>query len=554
MIKENFIKIYENSFKENWELPALTDYSKNQTFTFEQVAAEIARLHILFKECQVKPGDKIALVGKDSVRWCIVYMAVMTYGAVIVPILQDFNPNDIHHIINHSESVLLFVSDRIWDSLDEDKIKDLRGIFSLTDYRCVHQRDGQHIQKIMLSLDKKFNDKYPKGFTPNDIKYADVSNGKVVLLNYTSGTTGFSKGVMLTGNNLAGNVTYAHTLGLLYRGDRELCFLPLAHAYSCAFNFLVPMSVGTHVYMLDKVPSPKILLKAFKEIKPNLILTVPLIMEKIYKKMILPQLNKRTIKLALNLPLLDTRIYAQIRKKLVEAFGGEFREVIVGGVAMNQEVTDFLYKIKFPFTIGYGMTECGPLISYDNYREYVPGSCGQPLKGIMEVRIDSNDPYNEVGEIQVRGENVMKGYYKNTEATKSAFTDDGWLHTGDLGTLDNDNHIFIRGRSKTIILGASGQNIYPEEIESKLNILPFVMESLVVEKNGKLVGLVYPDYDTVDRTGISHSDLLVIMEQNRKELNKLLAPFEAVHQIQLYPNEFEKTPKKSIKRYLYNNY
>lgn len=554
MIQENFIKIYENSFKENWSLPALTDYSKNITFTFEDVAKEIARIHILFEECQIRRGDKIALIGKDSSRWCIVYMAAVTYGAIIVPILQDFHPNDVHHIINHSESVFLFVSDRIWDSLEEDKIEEIRGVFSLSDFRCLHQRDGESIQKLMKAMDEKMKQKYPNGFTKDDIKYADLDNDKVVLLNYTSGTTGFSKGVMLTGNNLAGNVTYAKTLDLLFRGDRELCFLPLAHAYSCAFNFLVPMAVGAHVYMLGKVPSPKILLKAFEEVKPNLILTVPLILEKIYKKMILPQLNKTTMKLALNIPLLDSRIYAQIRKHLVDAMGGRFREVIVGGAAMNQEVSDFLYKIKFPFTIGYGMTECGPLISYDHNYEYVPGSCGQVLKGIMEVRIASDDPYNKVGEIQVRGENVMKGYYKNEEATSNIFTEDGWLRTGDLGTIDADNHIFIRGRSKTMILGASGQNIYPEEIESKINNLPFVMESIVIEKNGKLVALVYPDYDTVDGTGISHTDLPLIMEQNRTELNKQLASYEMVSEIQLYPTEFEKTPKKSIKRYLYNNY
>ena len=554
MIKENFIKIYEESFKENWALPALTDYGKSKTFTFGYVATEIARIHLLFHECQVRRGDKIALIGKDSSRWCIAYMAVVTYGAIIVPILQDFNPNDVHHIINHSESVFLFVSDRIWDSLEEDKIEEVRGVFSLSDYRCLHQRDGENIQKLMKSLDEKMTEKYPDGFTQEDIKYAELDNDKVVEINYTSGTTGFSKGVMLTGNNLAGNVTYARTLDLLFRGERELCFLPLAHAYSCAFNLLVPMAFGVHVYLLGKVPSPKILLKAFEEVKPNLILMVPLILEKIYKKMILPQLNKRTLKLALNIPLLDSRIYAQIRKHLVDALGGRFREVIVGGAAMNQEVTDFLYKIKFPFTIGYGMTECGPLISYDHNNEYVPGSCGQILKGIMKVRIDSEDPYNKVGEIQVSGENVMKGYYKNDEATQNVFTEDGWLRTGDLGTIDHDNRIFIRGRSKTMILGASGQNIYPEEIESKLNNLPFVMESLVVEKNGKLIGMVYPDYDTVDSTGISHTDLPVIMEQNRIELNKLLAPYETISEIQLYPTEFEKTPKKSIKRYLYSNY
>lgn len=554
MIQENFIKIYEKSFQENWDLPALTDYVEQKTLTFADVAKEIARFHILFRECQIRRGDKIALIGRDCANWCVVYMAAVTYGAIIVPILPDFNPNDVHHIINHSESVFLFVSDRIWDALEEEKISEIRGVFSLTDFRCLHQRDGENIQKLLKELDSRFTGEYPNGFTRENIRYADLDNDKVVLLNYTSGTTGFSKGVMLTGNNLAGNVTYARTLDVLFRGERELCFLPLAHAYSCAFNFLVPMAFGAHVFLLGKLPSPKILLKAFEEVKPNLILTVPLILEKIYKKMIAPQLNKRTMKLAMSVPLLNDRIYAQINKKLTNALGGRFREVIVGGAAMNQEVADFLYKIKFPYTIGYGMTECGPLISYDNHKEYVPTSCGQILKGIMEVRIDSEDPYNKVGEIQVRGENVMKGYYKNEEATRNVFTDDGWLKTGDLGTIDVNKRIYIRGRSKTMILSSNGQNIYPEEIEAKLNNLPFVLESLVVEREGKLVGLVYPDYDTVDSTGIRHEDLPAIMEQNRKDLNKLLAPYEAVTSIILYPTEFEKTPKRSIKRYLYENY
>ena len=554
MIKENFIKIYEDSFKANWDLPALTDYSKGISFSFGEVATEIARIHILFEECQIRRGDKIALIGKDNSRWCITYMAAVTYGAIIVPILQDFNPNDVHHIINHSESVFLFTSDRIWDTLEEEKIANIRGVFSLTDFRCLHQRDGESIQKLLKTLDSKMAHKYPKGYSIEHIKYADLDNEKVVLLNYTSGTTGFSKGVMLTGNNLAGNVTYAKTLGLMFKGDRELCFLPLAHAYSCTFNFLVPMAVGAHVFLLGKTPTPKILLTAFEEVKPNLILTVPLILEKIYKKMILPQLNKRTVKLALNIPLLDNRIYAQIRKKLIDALGGRFKEVIVGGAAMNQEVTDFLYKIKFPFTIGYGMTECGPLISYDSNEAFIPGSCGKVLNGIMDVRIDSEDPYNQVGEIQVRGENVMKGYYKNDEATNAVFTQDGWLKTGDLGTIDAEKRIYIRGRSKTMILSSSGQNIFPEEIEAKLNNLPYIMESLVIERDGKLIALVYPDYDTVDGTGIMHTDLPLIMQQNLVEINKLVAPYEKVASIQLYPTEFEKTPKKSIKRYLYSNF
>lgn len=554
MIKENFIKLYEESFKENWGLPALSDYSKGTTFTFGDVADRIARLHIIFEESKVQKGDKIALIGKDSAHWCMAYMAAVTYGAVIVPILQDFSPNDVHHIINHSDSTLLFVTDRIWDTLEEEKIKGIKAIFSLTDFRCIHERGGDSYRKIVLSLDDKMAAKYPSGFSAADISYADQDNDEVVLINYTSGTTGFSKGVMLTGNNLAGNVTYSMTLDLMYRGDNVLCFLPLAHAYSCAFNFLVPMAVGTHVHMLGKTPSPKILLKAFEEIKPNLILTVPLILEKIYKKMILPKLNKRAMKLAMSIPFIDNRIYALIRKNLIEALGGQFREVIVGGAAMNQEVVDFLYKIKFPFTVGYGMTECGPLISYANHKEYRPGSCGYPLKEIMEVRIDSEDPYNVVGEIQVRGENVMKGYYKNSDATAAVFSEDGWLCTGDLGTIDAEKRVYIRGRSKTMILGSSGQNIYPEEIESKLNNLPFIMESIVVERNGKLIALVYPDYDAADSTGVSHADLPAIMEKNKEELNKMLASYEYVSTIQLYPTEFMKTPKKSIKRYLYSNY
>lgn len=552
MIKENFIKLYEDSFRANWDLPSVTDYDTGKSFTFGDVATEIARLHIVFEESQIRPGDKIALVGKDCARWCIAYMAVVTYGAIIVPILQDFNPNDIHHIINHSGSVMLFVADRHWELLEEEKMTHIRAAFTLTDFSCIYEK-GDTVKKAVAALDNKMKEKYPQGFTADCIKYADKGNDEVVLLNYTSGTTGFSKGVMLTGNNLAGNVTYAMTLDLMYRGDNELCFLPLAHAYSCAFNFLVPMAVGAHVYLLGKAPTPKILLKAFQDVKPNLIITVPLILEKIYKKMILPQISKPSVKLALRVPLLNRQIYSKIRSKLIDALGGNFCEVIVGGAAMNQEVTDFLCKINFPFTIGYGMTECGPLISYDNHKDYVPGSCGQILKGIMKVRIDSDDPYNNVGEIQVYGENVMKGYYKNEEATQNVFTEDGWLKTGDLGTIDSDNHIFIRGRSKTMILSSNGQNIYPEEIESKLNNLPFVMESVVVEKDGKLVALVYPDYDAVDSAELSHDDLPALMEQNRKELNKQLAYYEAIAEIRLYPTEFEKTPKKSIKRYLYSN-
>ena len=549
MIQENFIQLYEQSFRENWDLPALTNYGEKEAMKYADVARHIARLHILFEMYDIQQGDKIALIGKDCAHWCVVYMAVVTYGAVIVPILSDFNPNDVQHIVNHSESRLLFASERSWETLDEEKMPALQAVFSLGDFQTLSLRRQKVVQRE--ELDTLFARRYPDGFRKEHIIYVKQDNDQVVLLNYTSGTTGFSKGVMLTGNNLAGNVTYARTLDILFRGERELCFLPLAHAYSCAFNFLVPMAFGAHVYLLGKLPSPKILLKAFADVKPHLILTVPLILEKIYKKMLLPVLSKRSVRIIRQIPGINRLLYRKIRQKLTDALGGNFREVIVGGAAMNQEVADFLYEIRFPFTIGYGMTECGPLISYDNHREYVLTSCGQVLKGIMQVRIDSEDPYHQVGEIQVRGENVMKGYYKNEEATRNAFTEDGWLKTGDLGTIDAQNRIYIRGRSKTMLLSSNGQNIYPEEIESKLNNLPFVLESLILEKEGKLVGLVYPDFDAADRAGISVEELPALLERTRLELNKLLAPYEAVSQLKLYPNEFEKTPKRSIKRFLY---
>lgn len=553
MIKENFIKLYENSFKENWDLPCYTDYGEDNAFTYEQVAEEIAKLHLLFQHCSLRRGDKISIIGKNTSRWCIAYMATITYGAIVVPILQDFKPNDVHHIVNHSESTFLFVSDNIWENLEEEALGNLRAVFSLTDYRCLHQRDGETIQKFMRNIDTAMKKAYPKGFQKENIIYTELSNDKVMLFNYTSGTTGFSKGVMLTGNNLAGNVTFGIRTGLLKKGEKVLSFLPLAHAYGCAFDFLTATAVGTHVTLLGKTPSPKILMKAFEEVKPNLIITVPLVIEKIYKNVIQPLINKRSMKWALNIPLLDNQIYAQIRKKLIDALGGRFKEVIIGGAAMNPEVTDFFYKIKFPFTIGYGMTECGPLISYAPWNTFIPGSAGKILD-IMEVRIDSDDPYNTTGEIQVRGENVMKGYYKNEEATREVFTEDGWLKTGDLGTIDANGFIYIRGRSKTMLLSSNGQNIFPEEIEAKLNNMPFVLESLIIERNKKLVALVYPDYDSLDSLGLNTPDnIKTVMDENLKNLNKLVGNYEQVSTIQLYPTEFEKTPKKSIKRFLYNS-
>lgn len=553
MIKENFIKLYENSFRENWDLPCYTDYGENIDYTYGEVAQKIAELHLLFKHCSLRRGDKIAVIGKNNSHWCIAYMATITYGAIIVPILQDFTPNDVHHIVNHSESVFLFTSDSIWETLEEEKLTSIRGILSLTDFRCLHQRDGETIQKYIKNISTAMGNHYPDGYTSKQVQYTSLSNEKVMLLNYTSGTTGFSKGVMLTGNNLAGNVTFGIRTELLKRGDKVLSFLPLAHAYGCAFDFLTATAVGTHVTLLGKIPSPKILMKAFEEVKPSLIITVPLVIEKIYKNVIQPLINKRGMKWALNIPLLDNQIYSQIRKKLIDALGGRFKEVIIGGAAMNAEVEEFFYKIKFPFTIGYGMTECGPLISYSPWDEFIPGSSGKVLD-IMEARIYKEDPNANIGEIQVKGENVMVGYYKNAEASQEVFTADGWLRTGDLGRIDANGHIFIRGRSKSMILGPSGQNIFPEELEAKLNDMPFIQESLIIERNKKLVALVYADYESLDALGLNNPDNLeTIMDENLKSLNSLVASYEKVSKIQLYPTEFEKTPKKNIKRYLYNS-
>lgn len=555
MIKENFVKLYEESFKYNWNLKALSDYSEKTTLYYKDLAREIARVHILLEEAQVKKGDKIALVGKNNIPWCTTYLAVVHYGAVIVPILQDFHPQNLQHIINHSESVLLFTSDSIWDNLDEDQLPEIRGAFSLSnfDFRCLYEKKGEKLTHIVSSLNEKMNKKYPNGFTKDDIKYAQVENSEVVLINYTSGTTGFSKGVMLTGNNLAGNVTHAHYLKLLFRGQNIVSFLPLAHAYGCAFEFLYSLTEGSHTTLLGKTPTPKILTEAFSEIKPNLIISVPLVLEKIYKKVLLPKIEKPTIKAALKIPIIREQIYAKIRKGLMDALGGNFHEMIIGGAALNGEVEAFLHKIKFPFTVGYGMTECGPLISYDHNYDFIPSSCGKILDNIMEVRIDSDDPYNIIGEIQVKGENVMKGYFKNEDATKATFTEDGWLRTGDLGTIDRNNRIFIRGRSKTMILGPSGQNIFPEEIEARLNNMPYVLESLVVQRNEKLVALVYPDFEAMDTAYVEQEMLPAIMEQNKLTLNKMVSSYENISAIQIYPTEFEKTPKKSIKRYLYEN-
>lgn len=551
MIAENFIKLYEQSFKNNWELPSLTDYAEKKTLTYGEFAKEVAFIHTIFAKYNIKKGDKIALVGKNNSHWCSVYLASITYGAVIVPILQDFHIDNIVHIINHSESVMLFTHENIWENIEDSQISNVLGVYSLTNLLCLHQQKIESPTRADQDLKESFGKLYPEGFRQEHVNYSKVDNSETVILSYTSGTTGFSKAVMLTANNMMGNISSVRSLNLLFKGERMLALLPLAHAYGCAFDFLYSLSVGAHVTLLGKIPSPKILLSALVDVKPKLIICVPLIIEKIYKKQILPQISKRTTKLALSVPFLEHKINAKIRQKLIDALGGNFRQVIIGGAALNKDVEAFLHKIKFPFSVGYGMTECGPLISFDLAKDFVPTSCGQILKDVMDVRIDSENPYQVLGEIQVKGENVMKGYYKNEEATKATFTEDGWLRTGDLGTIDKNKRIYIRGRSKSMILGPNGQNIFPEEIESKINNLPYVKESVVVQRSGKLVALVYPDFESMDATGLSHKELSTVMAENKITLNESLANYENISAIQIYPNEFEKTPKKSIKRYLY---
>ena len=559
MLQENLIRMYEESFRAHRELPALTDYFKGETFSYYEMAKEIAKLHLFFKKAEIRRGDKIALVGRNNPRWCITYLATITYGAVIVPILQDFAPADIVHIVNHSESRLLFVGDNYWDIIEEDEIARIDAVLSLTDFHVIYERRGKSLGVYMRDMVKNYRAKYKRGFSADDIKYPDIPNDQMVLLNYTSGTTGYSKGVMLTVNNLTGNVLVAKNArntqtGTHYfvRGGRTLSFLPLAHAYGCAFDFLSPLAVGGHVTLLGKIPSPKILIEAMQMVKPTVICCVPLILEKIYRKQVLPLLEKGPMSIAMKIPLLNSAIYSAIRKKLIDSFGGEVVIFIVGGAPMNQETEAFLLKIKFPITVGYGMTECAPLISFTTDDLFKAGSCGMYIKEYLDLRIDSPDPEHTAGEIIVKGEHVMLGYYKNEKDTHAVLDPDGWLHTGDMGTVDPDGTLYIRGRSKTMILTGSGQNIYPEEIEDRLNNMYLVLESLVLEHNGKLHALVVPDYEQAEREGVDKNDLPQIMENNLKELNTVVAGYEHVAAITIYPTEFEKTPKRSIKRYLYN--
>ena len=464
--------------------------------------------------------------------------------------MPDFHPNDVHHIVNHSDSVVLMVGDPIWENLDESSMPNLRAIFSLTDFRLLVEGKDEKIKEIYEKLDVLYEETYASGISAEKLNFDDISNEEVGVLNYTSGTTGFSKGVVLPLNSLAANIRYAHRNLPINPGDNVVSILPLAHTFGCAFEFLWPFTKGCHINFLTRTPSPKVMIQAFQEIKPTVVLSVPLILEKIYKKQILPLLDKTSMKVLLSVPIIDKAIYAKVNKKLTDVFGGNFKEIIIGGAALNKDVELFLKKIGFNFTIGYGMTECGPLISYANWDKTKIGSAGK-LVDTLEIKIDSKDPYNEVGEIMVRGENVMYGYYKNVEATEKTIDKDGWLHTGDLGIIDEEEFIFIKGRNKSMILGPSGENIYPEEIEARLNNMNYVQESVVIEKNNKLIALVYPDLEQVDSDKIDEIRLIEIMEENRKEVNQSIAKYMQISKIKIYPEEFEKTPKRSIKRFLY---
>ncbi|MBQ3536138.1 MAG: AMP-binding protein [Alistipes sp.] len=560
MLQDNLIKMYEASFREHHVLPALSDFFSKESLTYFEMAEKVARLHLLFEKYGIKKGDKIALIGRNNVNWCVTYIATITYGVTIVPILQDFNPADVENIITHSESRLLFAGDIYWQTLDSDRMPILEAAIIVNNFSLAYEKKGDKMAKLLDSWEADFKTKYPAGFTVNDIKYADVPNEQMILLNYISGTTGSSKGVMLSVNNLTGNMVFARDMinpetgkKYFYPGGRALSFLPLAHAYGCAFDFLAQLMCGGHVTLLGRMPSPKILVDAMQHVKPTVICSVPLILEKVYRKMIMPMLEKGPMSIAMKIPLINTALYSIIRSKLMASFGGETQIFIVGGAAMNQETEAFLRKINFPLTIGYGMTECAPLISFAHPREFKSGSCGKYLPGLMDAKILSKDPHNIPGEIVVKGENVMMGYYKNEEATKAVLEPDGWLHTGDMGVMDDDGTIYIKGRCKTMILTGAGQNIYPEEIEDKLNNLPLVMESLIVERKGVLTALIFPDYDQAKQEGLDEEQLDKMMAENITTLNKMVASYERVGRYELMKSEFEKTPKRSIKRFLYQD-
>ena len=548
-MEQSFIAFLEDSIKRNWDLDALTDY-KGATLQYKDVARKIEKLHIIFELGGIKKGDKIAVCGRNSSHWGVTFLATITYGAVIVPILHEFKADNIHNIVNHSEARLLLVGDMVWENLNENAMPLLEGVLLMNDFTLLVSR-SERLDYARDHLNELFGKKFPRNFRREHVSYRRDEPEELAVINYTSGTTSYSKGVMIPYRALWSNTQFAFDVLTMNPGDKLVSMLPMAHMYGLAFEFLYEFCVGCHIYFLTRMPSPKIIFQAFADIKPNLVVAVPLIIEKIIKKNVLPKLETPAMKILLKVPIINDKIKATVREQMIQAFGGNFYQVIVGGAAFNQEIEQFLKSIDFPYTVGYGMTECAPIICYEDWKRFKAGSCGKAAPR-MEVKIVSPDPEHIVGEIICKGPNVMLGYYKNPEATAEVIDKDGWLHTGDLGIMDAEGNITIKGRSKNMLLGASGQNIYPEEIEDKLNNMPFVAESIIIQQaDGKLVALIYPDFDDAFAHGMDNDAIAQAMEENRVALNAELPAYSQIARVKIYPEEFEKTPKKSIKRFLY---
>ena len=549
-LEQSFIALIEQSIKTNWYLNALTDY-KGITLQYRDVARKIEKIHILLENAGIEKGDKIAICGRNSAHWTVTYLAVITYGAVVVPILHEFKADQVHNIVNHSEARLLFVGDQIWENLNEAAMPHLEGIIELKDFGVPVSR-SEKLAYARDHLNEIFGHKFPCRFRPDDISYEKEKSEDLAIINYTSGTTGYSKGVMLPYRSILSNVLYCKEKIGLKAGDSVVSMLPLGHVFGMTFDFLYGFTAGAHLWFLTRMPSPKIIAESFAEIRPRVIACVPLIVEKIFKKNILPKVDNKLGKLLLHVPIISDKIKELIKQKAMEVFGGNFIEIIIGGAPFNAEVEAFLKMIDFPYTIAYGMTECGPIICHSHWTELKLASCGK-VAARMEAIVLSPNPSAIAGELVCRGANLMLGYYKNEEATRQVIDTEGWLHTGDMATIDEDGNVFIKGRCKNLLLTSSGQNIYPEEIESKLNNMPYVSESLIILQQDKLVGLIYPDSDDAFAHGLSQSDLVRVMEENRLELNKQLPAFSQIARFKLYPEEFEKTAKKSIKRFLYQD-
>jgi long-chain acyl-CoA synthetase len=548
MLKETVSQYLEESLRKNWDMIALSDY-KGDDFTYGDIAHIIYRLHKFFSEAGIKPGDKIALVGKNSARWGSVYLSVVSYGAVIVPILPDFKPADMQEIVNHSDSILLFAEQNLFQPLDFEKMPSLMGALRISGFTIQAERSKNLVEAWDKSEIEKTIERNPLNAT--NFSLPKIENDKLAVVSYTSGTTGFAKGVMIPHNSLAANIRYAQRNMPLNPGDRIVSFLPLAHTFGCAFEFLFPFTLGCHITILTKTPSPQVIIQAFQEVRPSLILSVPLVIEKIYKKQVLPAISKPVMKILLRLPGFSSLILKKIRVKLFNVFGGNFRELVLGGAAFNQETETFFKRLKFPFTVGYGMTECGPLISYNNWRENPAGASGRVVD-TLEIKIDSPDPANIAGEIMVKGENVMWGYYKNKEASDAVLDSDGWLHTGDLGLIDKSGNIYLKGRLKSMLLGASGKNIYPEEIESLFNNKFGVAETVVVQRNEKLVALIFPDNEYMNKEKLGQDDIVALFNTYKLEINQQLPNYMNISQVEIRAEEFIKTPKRSIKRFMYS--